>query len=87
MKTPKFAVGDRVTMTNDYGAVFKGKTITEVEINSVRGITYYITPTDAPWFAVSERNLSKETASLSDETKGGGGDIRRHAKAPSAKTN
>jgi hypothetical protein len=24
---PKFAPGDRVTMTNDYGAVFPGKTI------------------------------------------------------------
>lgn len=58
----KFEVGDRVTFTNDYGVVFEGKTVTEIEMNPVRGVTYYITPTDTPWFAVNERNLARAEA-------------------------
>lgn len=61
----RFKVGDRVTFTNDYGVVFPGKTITEVKHFPDDGIfagqtRYFITPTDAPWFPVAERNLALE---------------------------
>lgn len=55
---PVFATGDRVVMVNDYGIAFGGKTVREVARNPVRGWTYYIAPTDTPWFDVNERNLA-----------------------------
>lgn len=55
---PKFKVGDTVLYTNAYGIPFGEKTITEVEFNHIRGVTYYITPTDTPWFAVKESQLA-----------------------------
>ena len=54
---PKFAPGDRVTMTNDYGAVFPRKTILSFRQTDY-GPAYFIEPTDTPWYAVPERNLS-----------------------------
>ena len=54
---PKFATGDKVTMTNDYGLIFPGKTILEFRQTDY-GPAYLIEPTDTPWFAVPERNLA-----------------------------
>lgn len=57
MMAPKFEVGDRVTLVNDYGVEFFGKTIVTVESTSY-GPAYKIEPSDSPWFAVPERNLA-----------------------------
>lgn len=59
-RTHKFAVGDKVTLTNDAGIKFPGKIITELVWNEVRGATYHITPTDTPWFDFNESELTKE---------------------------
>jgi hypothetical protein len=55
----KFGVGDKVTMINDYGCKWPGKTILTVEETNY-GTAYKIEPTDSPWFAVPERNLHLE---------------------------
>jgi hypothetical protein len=57
----KFKVGDRVTMVNDYGVKFPGKTVRSVEMTNY-GPAYKIEPTDSPWYAVPERNLVVEAA-------------------------
>jgi hypothetical protein len=57
----KFSVGDRVDRVNNAGLRFPGKTVIEVKLNSVRGFTYYITPTDTPWFDTNESNLRPAT--------------------------
>lgn len=71
MTTAKFSVGDRVTYTNEFGVVFCGKVVTEVvhipddpEAHGTwAGQTrYYISPTDAPWFPVRERELTLEVS-------------------------
>lgn len=54
-----FGVGDRVVYINEQGINFGEKTIVGVEENAVRGPTYYIAPTDTPWFAVSEKCLHR----------------------------
>lgn len=53
----KFAPGETVTLTNDYGVIFPGKTILEFRQTDY-GPAYLIDPTDTPWFAVPERNLA-----------------------------
>lgn len=58
---PKFAPGDRVTMTNDYGVEFPGKRIVSLDDSlhwSNPEPRYFIEPTDTPWFSVAEGNLS-----------------------------
>lgn len=55
----KFKIGQRVTFTNDYGAMFPGKTIVFIEIIDFRP-RYYVTPTDCPWYPKHEENLSLE---------------------------
>lgn len=64
--TPRFSTGDTVVFVNDYGVNFGEKVITGVEWNDVRGWTYYFEPTDTPWFAHNERNLSLQSASHHD---------------------
>lgn len=59
MKKPKFKVGDKVTYTNEYGVVFTGKTVTEIE--EVKGnYRYFYEPDDAYWVSVPEESLSPE---------------------------
>ncbi len=53
---PKFKVGDKVDFVNDYGVVFKDKTITEVE-SSDYGFKYQFEPTDTPWHLSYEKNF------------------------------
>lgn len=54
---PKYKPGDRVVFINAYGVNFGERTIVSHEANSLRGDTYYIEPTDTPWFAHDEDNL------------------------------
>lgn len=57
----RFAVGDRVTFVNDYGVSWPGKTITELAEPGLDGLPrYHYTPTQTPWFSVSEKNLYTE---------------------------
>lgn len=56
MKKNKFNVGDKVDFVNDYGVIFKDKTITEV--NFIDGVyRYQVEPNDTPWFLKYEKNL------------------------------
>lgn len=55
----KYKVGDRVIFINEYGVNWGEKTITGLEMNDVRGPTYYIEPTDTPWFATNEQHLHR----------------------------
>ncbi|MES0207910.1 hypothetical protein NKJ93_02270 [Mesorhizobium sp. M0028] len=63
MTAPKFKTGDKVTFTNEYGVVFTGKTITKLD-TEWKGIDqtprYFYTPSDSPWFSVSQDRLSLE---------------------------
>ena len=52
----KFAPGDVVLWTNDYGVKWHARRVVEVEM-AERGPTYYLTPNDAPWCPVREANL------------------------------
>jgi hypothetical protein len=56
-KGAKFKAGDRVIYTNDYGVNWGTKTIKELDTPDKWGHRYYITPTDAPWMYVREKNL------------------------------
>ncbi len=58
-RPPRFNVGNRVTFTNDQGVVFPGKTITEIVIDLGQWL-YRYAPTDCPWFAVREDQLTQE---------------------------
>ena len=61
---PLFRIGDAVTLTNEYGAVFAGKTVVGVEVWSWRPdeYRYFLSPTDTPWFSTPERLLDKAPA-------------------------
>ncbi|MGF6440222.1 hypothetical protein [Paraburkholderia youngii] len=52
----KFAPGDVVLWTNDYGVKWHARRVVDVEM-AERGPTYYLTPNDAPWSPVREANL------------------------------
>jgi hypothetical protein len=52
----KFKNGDRVLYTNSNGVCFGEKTIIKLSQRSNKP-TYYITPTDTPWFSVREDQL------------------------------
>lgn len=59
---PKYKVGDRVVWTNDYGVNWGVRTISAVDEPDKWGNRYYITPTDAPWMYVREKNLESALA-------------------------
>src|SRR6185369_4450034 len=49
MSTPKFQPGDKVSLRNDQGCVFPGKTILSVtQWEGYSDFRYFITPTDCP---------------------------------------
>ena len=54
MKT-KFNVGDKVDYVNDFGVVFTGHTITELDIREDE-IRYFI-DIDCSWVSIKEKNL------------------------------
>lgn len=58
--THKFAVGDKVIFTNEFGVCWGVKTIKSLEpgLSENDGPRYHIEPTDTPWFSTSEKNLS-----------------------------
>lgn len=61
----KFQAGDKVTMINDAGIRFPGKTILKVdesEFGKTWGPRYFIAPIDTPWYSFKESNLQKESA-------------------------
>lgn len=58
MSVPKFEIGDKVDFVNDYGVVFKGKTITDIEVQD-GAFRYQVEPNDTPWFLKYEKNLHK----------------------------
>lgn len=51
----KYKISDVVTFINSYGVNFGKKTITGLDNRN--GPTYYITPTDTPWYSVEEEYL------------------------------
>ena len=55
--TSKFKVGDKVTYTNSNGVFLGVRTVIGIEESEIRGPCYFITPTDTPWFAVSEASF------------------------------
>jgi hypothetical protein len=57
---PKFQIGDTVTMTNPQGCVFPGKGIRSVEPQEDGTTRYTLTPSDTPWFAFPESQLTLE---------------------------
>lgn len=57
----KFTVGQQVVYTNDYGVCWGVKEIIGLATRSEKPC-YYIRPTDAPWFPVSEAQLSEPDA-------------------------
>ena len=54
----KFKVGDRVKYTNGNGVYLGERTITQLDERSGEP-TYFIKPTDSPWFSVREELLQK----------------------------
>ena len=55
----KFKVGDRVKYTNGNGVYIGEKTITKLGERRTGEPTYFIKPTDTPWFSVREELLEK----------------------------
>ncbi len=53
----KFEVGQKVIFINDNGVNWGEKTITKLDTRSGRP-TYFIEPTDTPWYSVPETNLT-----------------------------
>lgn len=53
----KLPVGTKVVYTNDYGISFPGKTIVKTGADEY-GDTYFLEPTDTPWFPCRRRNLT-----------------------------
>ncbi len=53
----KFAVGDQVIYTNPFGVCWGIRTITGLDARTGKP-TYFIEPTDSPWFSVSEDCLT-----------------------------
>lgn len=51
----RFKAGDEVVFTNTFGVCWGVKTI--VGLDERHGPTYFITPTDSPWFSTSEEHL------------------------------
>ncbi len=60
-----FKVGDKVTYTNDNGAVFEGHTITKIDENQKTNMlakygSIYFLDLDCYWYPVHPDNLKKE---------------------------
>ena len=57
-------IGDKVTLINDYGVEFPGKTIIGKEIwthgVNPKEVRYFIEPTDCPWYSSPGKNFRKE---------------------------
>lgn len=55
----KFAIGDLVIFTNDFGVCWGVKEITELAegFTETDGPRYHYKDSDTPWFPVSEKNL------------------------------
>lgn len=58
LSEPKFKVGERVHWTNEQGVDLGVRTITEVLEPDKFGNRYYITPNEAHWMYVREKNLA-----------------------------
>lgn len=65
MVTHKYAIGESVIWVNEYGVYLGKRTIAGLETRTGRPC-YYITPHDAPWFAVAESSLMSEDAARED---------------------
>lgn len=61
----KFKIGDKVDYTNGNGVYLGKRTITGLNERSGKP-TYYIDPTDTPWFSVGEESFK---LSLCEENK------------------
>lgn len=55
----KFAPGEQVIYTNDYGVCWGLRTVKALDVWEDGLPRYYIEPTDSPWCSVSEKNLVK----------------------------
>lgn len=53
----RFKIGDVVNYTNSNGVFWGKRTITGLDYRN--GPTYYIEPTDTPWFSVKESELTR----------------------------
>jgi hypothetical protein len=53
----KFAPGDKVVYTNEFGVCWGVKTIKSLDVWEDGLPRYYIEPTETPWCSVAERNL------------------------------
>lgn len=66
-KTPpvpcEFAVGDRVTFTNDYGVQFFNRVVTGFS-PAVEGGRFIYFDNDAWWFPISPANLAKQSEAM-----------------------
>ena len=68
----EYADGDKVIFVNDYGVCWGVKTILKSEMDSVRGLIYYVEDSACPWYGSRPHNfrpadaedLSKETTNL-----------------------
>lgn len=59
----RFAPGDQVVFTNDYGVSFAGRRVVAIDDSQFAkeyGPRYFVEPTDSPWFSKHERNLTIE---------------------------
>jgi len=52
----KYKVGDQVHYTNSNGVYWGIKTI--IGLDERNGPTYFISPTDTPWFSIAEKQLT-----------------------------
>lgn len=59
-KTHKYKVGDLVVFTNTFGVCWGIKKVVGLD-SRCDSPTYYIEPTDSPWFSTDESHLSLAT--------------------------
>jgi hypothetical protein len=60
---PKYKEGDKLIYVNHYGVYIGSRTVTKLEFwlgETYVDWRYYIDPTDAPWYPVSEKCLISE---------------------------
>lgn len=66
----ELAVGTRVDWINDYGVIWSGRTISEVERDANGKVTGYgVMPTNTPWVMKKPRQV-RESASVFPEVNG-----------------
>lgn len=57
-RKPKFKIGDKVTLINDYGCKFPERTVTGIdEIVAGNEIRYFFEPNGAHWYSAQESSL------------------------------